>query len=564
MTDYAKLAREYGGRLEAPTDLAALAQQYGGAVAAPAAPAAPTGVQSATANPLGRMAQGMRDPVDAAAQIFERAVPERIRAIVNDFGNFLADLGLPVSYAPQSGYASDAAVADSERRYQEARQATGSAGIDFARAGGNLITMAPAAAAAPVRATLGAKTAIGAMTGGASGMLQPVTGNTEDFWTEKVKQAGGGALFGAAAAPIAHGIARVIQPQTAPHVREMIDAGVTPTPGQILGGFAQRTEDKLTSLPILGDAISAARRNAINQFNTAVYNRALTPLGQKAGDEVGFKGVEAVRRALSDTYEELLPKLRFQADDAFKAELETVRAMAATLPEQQAKRFEQILKQQVLDKMTPQGLASGRTMQTINSELGKFADGYRGNRHFDDQQLAAALDEVQAAIRRQVTRINPEHATELKALQTGWANYARIRDAAAQKGAHEGVFTPSQLWGAAKRGDKSVGKRATSEGQALMQDLAESGRTALGSKYPDSGSAGRLWMGGATAGGGYFLEPSIPLTLGAASLPYLPYLRGVTAAMLTQRPEFAGPLAEGVRAFLPPAGAVMAPALLNR
>lgn len=536
------------------------APAWASAPAVEAQPVEPTGVQRIMASAPYRFATGLpRDLADAGAQALERAVPDRIRGIVNDFGNYLADLGFPVA-----GGGADQAVTDYARRYQEARQADAGGddpGFDWARLAGNVAMSAPVAAAIPAGGALAARAAMGAATGAGLGVLQPVTQNTDDFWTEKAKQAGLGATFGGLAAPVAGGVARMIRPQTAPQVRQLMDAGVTPTPGQILGGMAQRTEDKLTSVPIVGDAISSARRSAIEQFNRAMYNRALSPIGQKAGDEVGFRGVAHVKRALSDAYESLLPKLKFQADDAFSGELSTVRQMASTLPESEVKRFEQILQQQVLNKLTPQGLASGATIKEIESELGKFAGGYRRSEHFDTRQLASALDEVQATIRRSLERMNPEYAGELSAINTGYANFTRIRNAAARAGSREGVVTPAQLAAASRGMDRSAGKGATATGGALMQDLSEAGRTVLGNAYPDSGTTGRALMA-LLAGGA--VHPSIPPAMVAGSLPYLPYMRNLSAAMLTQRPEFAGPLAQGVRTLLPPAGAVVPPALFDR
>ena len=89
------------------------------------------------------------------------------------------------------------------------------------------------------------------------------------------------------------------------------------------------------------------------------------------------------------------------------------------------------------------------------------------------------------------------HAQQLAKINEGWANYAILRRAASgPQAAQTGDFTPSQLMQgvqeSAKRGGQAVGRGKLSEGKALMQDLAAAGYEVLPSKYPDSGTAGRI------------------------------------------------------------------------
>jgi hypothetical protein len=114
---------------------------------------------------------------------------------------------------------------------------------------------------------------------------------------------------------------------------------------------------------------------------------------------------------------------------------------------------------------------------------------------------------------------------------------------------NEGIFTAAQLQNAVKAGDKSVGKGAFATGNALMQDLSGAGQRVLGSKYPDSGTAGRgllalLAPGGVAAG--LATAPGSTLgTLGGIGLGSLPYTQlgqRAAAALLTARPQLAQPL----------------------
>lgn len=550
---------------------------------------APTEKQQSIASIPSRIIRGMKDPLDAGAQLLTHILPDSVVDAGNTANNWLADKTGLVSRLPERNLSGlitgqkggiDQALSDQEKEYQAARTATGNTGVDWARLGGNVASPVNLilAARVPQAATAAGRIGTAAATGGAFGALSPVTeGN---FATEKAKQIGIGAALGPAAQLGGEALARIIKPNTAQSVKDLMSEGITPTPGQILGGRWQVLEDKLTSVPILGDAIASARGKGIDELNVAAYKRALepldvpvqTPLGPaqnsvkpyKVPTTAGREAVASVRQQIGDAYDKLLPKVQFKADNDFATDIQNLQSMAANLPPEQAARFERVLKNQVIGKMTPQGSMDGQTLKGIESDIGSLATGLKSDSAFDNRQLGAALDEVRAAIRSNLERANPQYADELKAANTAWANYTRIRDAASRQGAGEGKFTPAQLSAAVRAGDKSKGKRAFSEGDALMQDLSDPAKEVLASKYPDSGTAGRTLAGlltGAGAVGGTAAAPGIGLpALAGAGLgiaPYLPGGRQAAAALLARRPDFAEPVANAVRRIAPAGSAAL-------
>ena len=124
----------------------------------------------------------------------------------------------------------------------------------------------------------------------------------------------------------------------------------------------------------------------------------------------------------------------------------------------------------------------------------------------------------------------------------------------------KGVFTPAQYHNAVKAGDQTVGKRAFSEGTALGQDLSDAAKSRLANKYPDSGTWGRAALNLGAVGLGH-INPAIPAGLAAAGVPYLPGMTRAMAGILAKRPQMAGPIAQGVRQYLPAVGAAASPAL---
>lgn len=178
-------------------------QQVGGAKAAPAVDAPRSGI-----------VMGLRDPIDAGAQILRRVVGDKVGGAVDTFGNWLADKGLPV--ARSSGVEGvDKIVEDVNKGYEGNRRAqaqtvsglvTGEQpepGFDYARLAGNLanpVNYIGGGAVAGAR-TVGQLAAAGAKAGAVAGVLQPVVEGTENFWEKKAGQAAAGAATGAIATP---------------------------------------------------------------------------------------------------------------------------------------------------------------------------------------------------------------------------------------------------------------------------------------------------------------------------------------------------------------------------
>lgn len=422
--------------------------------------------------------------------------------------------------------------------------------------------IAAAMAARPIASAVTAGTGSGAL----QGALEPVaTGES------RAKNMALGAGIGAAGGAIPGALARVAKPNVAPEVQQLIEEGVRLTPGQTAGGALKRIEDAATSVPVVGDVIKRAQTRGLEDFNRAGFNRALAPIGEKIGPEfnIGREGVAAVESKIGQAYDSALDRIKLvNLDDQFSQEVGKVMGMTAELGEGPAQQFGAILKNRVLDKMTDAGTMSADTMKAVESELGRQASRWSGSQDAAQRGLADAIREVQSSLRGAVERsAGPEAAGELKAANTAWANFVRIRDAASRIGADDGMFTPAQLLRATRAQDKSVAKGNFAKGDALMQDLAEAGKSVMPSKVPDSGTATRIFTGGglgALLGHGMGLEPTT-MALGAASmLPYTNLGGKVTLAMLAKRPEFAGTLAEVLRAGAPAGGVasgLMAPLL---
>lgn len=479
-----------------------------------------------------------------------------VRGFMDDPLNAIKQIGAETEtarmLAPEWAKRAQQGIQAEEQAYQAARGNTSD--VDWGRLGGQMLNplnlMVAGLTKTPPGMSLAGRAAMGGIGGATMGALSPVYGQAA-----REDQAALGALGGVAAAPVAGALSRVMSPKVSPELALLRKEGITPTIGQSFGPIAKRQEDLAMSLPLTGDAIAAARRNQLDQFNVAAFNRALTPIGEKASGRVGFGGMAEVRHKLNNAYNQLLPNLSFKPDQDFINNTTSLRQLVGQLEPSDQGLYDRIIKR-VMSQATPQGNMSGVTVKNVESELGKEITKLAKDSSYGKQQVMDALKQYRDELRQGLERANPMFAERLQAINEGWANYAILRRAASgQQAAQTGGFTPAQLMQgvqeSAKRSGQAVGRGKLSEGQALMQDLASAAQQVLPSKYPDSGTAGRMYWGGgitgATLGGMPYVMPA-GVGLSAAALPYLPGIRkSVDVALNANRGRTVNALADMVR-----------------
>ncbi|MBS1169510.1 MAG: hypothetical protein H6R01_428 [Burkholderiaceae bacterium] len=442
------------------------------------------------------------------------------------------------------------AIRDSEAKYQDSR-GENSGKFDGARMIGGAINPINASIAAftPAGAGLGTTALLGAAAGGASGLLQPIYGD-EDFSSGKLKQAGIGAATGAAVPLAFGGLARIVSPKASvnPNLQLLKNEGVQPTIGQTLGGRWNSLEEKLTSVPILGDAISSARNRSLNQFNNAAINRATSPIGQKV-EGVGLEGVKKAGDALSGAYTDAVDRAGgLQLDDAFSAVANRLRVDAQSLPADYARRFAKLIGDAGEYTVDSAGKMSSKEFNRVDSLFSKEIAKTGKDSNMFAQDYTGMVKEMQTALRDALERQNPAQADLLKGARSGWANLVRVEQAAKSAKNNDGVFTPGQLNMAIQATDNSVRKRAVSRGDALMQDLGNAGQSVFGNKVPNSFTTDRALIAGGTLGS-YFLNPAIPAGLLGGAAMYTPPMQKLLTGMVSSRPEGAQTAAKLIEQF---------------
>lgn len=407
---------------------------------------------------------------------------------------------------------------------------------------GNVAATAPA-----MLITGGGSLAGSAALGAGLGAIKP-TGTDESV----LGNAATGAAFGLAGAAIPKAFARVVNPNAVERVSQSVGEL---TPGQALGGAWKTAEEKAASLPLAGGSIRNAQQNSLESFNKGVLNKVLEPIGETT-DQVGYQGVKDVGDLISKSYQNLLPKLKVQADPEFVNQITGLKDLASSLPDDKVAQLGRILDQKVMGKFTDAGLMSGDTMKQVDSELGRMIRGYKSSANFDERQMGDALREAQSALRSMVERNNPDQAGNLSRINDAFSQFIRVERAASGVGAKEGIFTPAQLNSAAKATDSSLRKKAFSRGEALLQDTAQNAEQTIGNKYPDSGTGGRM-LAALGAGGAYFTNPMLAAGEGGLALAYgVPQIRNALVSMVGRRPEIASDAANALRLASPFTGRI--------
>jgi hypothetical protein len=389
----------------------------------------------------------------------------------------------------------------------------------------------------------------GAIAGGAQAGMSPIQpGESLSDYLKRIAVGGatGGVVGGATA-----GVGSAIRGMRAsPEVQTLVDAGVVPTPGQMGGNAAAQTEEKLSSIPFVGDTIKSAKGAANEQFNRALYNRALAPLGQTIPRNVatGSEAVAYVNRTIGKEFDNVETQAIFRPGGLFQNDLRTIRTQLAQAAPSRLDQFDTIVNEQIAQKLQPMapGLPPSRMAGDAWGDSRSMISGLErqlrlGVPDSDKLALADALDDLNGAMTAQVVRNSPAQIQpQLRNASNAWTQYKQIERAAGgvQAMGNNNIFTPAQYLGAVRTGATQA-QRGTSTG--LNMDIATAAKNVLGSKYPDSGTAGRGILANLALGGGLatVLHNPIPLAIGGMGATAYGTETGRRAmmALLLQRPD---------------------------
>ena len=328
----------------------------------------------------------------------------------------------------------------------------------------------------------------------------------------------GGAAGGAIGTGVGMGVNRLvggaIKPFVSKEAQALADQGIQATPGQAIGGWANQAEQKLKSLPLVGDVIRNARGRAVNEFNEKAIQTAV-PTSKGMGDEA----LLAARETLSNNYKTLIPKgVNVSLD---RNALLTTAQQAADDP---ALGLTDAAKKRVMDYVEKNIVGrsqniTGDTAKQIESDFGKFVNNLKSSSTQEERAIGDALSKVNSEWRSllpdALDQVRPGSGTALRENDAAWRSLVALDRAGAYRGnqnvaANEvaGRFTPNSLRRSIEASDTSQFNNITralrggSKPFEKLNTLTRQAEKVLGDNVPDSGTATRLMMGAGALGAG--------------------------------------------------------------
>lgn len=398
----------------------------------------------------------------------------------------------------------------------------GAVGTEVAAAGGPFaagyrgLTSLAAKAVPEWLAKTGAAGILGA---GQAAATQPVLQGESTM--QNAKEGGIGAMIGDAAL---RGVGRLAQPVLQiPAVKKLLSQDIVPTIGQamdestVTGRMAKGVEEKLQSVPFIGDVIKNARRRAVEEFNSAMIQKAAPGV-----TEIGREGINKAEQAIGAKYDSALS----QFTNGVKPDLSFVTA-AHDIPKdaslllggEQKRHFNNFVQDKIIGQ-AKNGSIDAEVAKKIDSEIGAKARDLQSSSIASERDLGKAFRNLQEEFRSMFDRSapTPEASALLASANQDWANFVRVQKAAGSLGAKDGVFTPAQFQNAVKAMDTSVRKGRFAKGTALGQDISDPAKSVLGDTIPNSGSIDRLLTAEVLLGGGAGGAAMLGHPLGAAAV----------------------------------------------
>lgn len=515
----------------------------------PAMPSSTGGIRflenqpQAATPPSNAFLMGLKDPLSGGAQLLPRGL-EFLTSAGGIVPNVLSQ------YFGGEAKRVDEMVKAEQAAYEAQRAAAGGTGIDVGRIAGNIINPAN---------VIGGLRAAPAVAGAIQGALQPVT-SEEGFAGEKVKQTALGAVGGQAGAALIKGAGRVLSPLQTKAETTMRELGITPTPGQALGGTFKKIEDFAQNIPLIGESIRTAREKVLFDFNKGVINKALAKVDDKLPDAViGRDAVAYAAEQVSNKYDDVLSKMNFNLDLKTTSGILNALDKAPLSSAAQREQASTILNNTVLSKFSGQKL-TGAEYKAIESDLAKQAASYSNSATAAEREVGEALKNVLNVFKTELYQQNPRYTSQLRRVDSAYGDLKIMEKAAANTGADSGVFTPKQYSAAVRQSDVSRGKSRFAKGQAREQGVSEAALQVIG-KDTESTLQGRLAMSG-LGGMAVLSQPQIAVPITAAAMGmYSPLGLRATDVLLRQRPELSRQFGQQLQQAAPLAGGLFSPAV---
>jgi hypothetical protein len=334
-------------------DLVTKLQANGMSVPSEWLPAAPSGPA-----PSGIL-KGLNDVAAGGGQLLAHMLPDSVVSVVNKATKFVNEFPVigPVTQAigmvPATPEELDQQIADTGKRYTDARKASGATGIDWGRGAGQAIGTAPLAAFLPAAGpTLAGRAVAGASAGAAGGALQPVE-DQGGYAGDKAAQIGLGAATGAVLAPA-------------------------------LGAVADKVVNGVKSFFANRQPISLEQIDSVIRQNLQSAGQRWEDLGPAMQSQLREQAVTALQTSKRGLDHQALIRQQDFAAEGMRPTLGQITRDAAQFAKEKNLRTMPGVGDPLLERFQGQGTQ-------LQQKLGAFAKGATGDKTLAGEQLAGAL-----------------------------------------------------------------------------------------------------------------------------------------------------------------------------
>jgi len=320
------------------------------------------------------------------------------------------------------------------------------------------------------------------------------------------------AKFGAGAAFGLNRLSSLIAPaKVNANAQRLLDEGVDLTPGQAMGGIANKFENSLDDLPF----IKSARDRSLQQYNRATANQIAKPYGgsisTKLDDGLDLSDVAGkVKKSVDKAYDDALVGATLKNTQSFKNSINQIKKNAI---EEGADKDTMKVINQFTRKLTKQTKGAGvkdQSIKHLQMDFNKQLKSIGNSDKYAHLEAFKHLKNLKTTIKEEIKLQNPHKLNKLDMLDKSYGDYkAFVRTIKGNE-----VFTPKQFKAQLGKGvnpDDTALQKALQEGQTWKN--TKGATEVLSDLTANSGTASRLTSILTTAG---LLSPVIGgLSMGA-------------------------------------------------
>lgn len=393
------------------------------------------------------------------------------------------------------------------------------------------------------------------ITGGAIGATETVgKAETPAAVTENIVP---NTLMGAGLSLGGGALGRALRPELDPTAKALMQQGVRMTPGQALGGVVESLEEVGAGTPGIKSLINPARMSALKSFDFAAFDKALAPIGEKVPRTGTVRdALTFTRDRLGAEYDRIYPAMSLAYNKTMENQMVgIVNRYANKLPDAQKDFFNKRV-EAVMSELSG-GPISGARIKALRQDLRNDALAFK-NAQGAEGLLYEPLRKLDESVGLSLQNQNRKLAKDLRKTDEGYSKFVAIETAVPVGSGVEGIFSPAQLAQSAARADTSIRKGASRRGETELGAFAQQGIERLGSKTPDSGTAGRLAAMGLMTGAAGAVNPLAAGLTGLASLAYTdPAMNAFQRFIAAQRPQAVQRVGAGLSAGSPYLGGLL-------